>query len=404
MSATHFDILLAILFPLAICIVGYRLKDRLWNNQELKQLLWPSNTNAPLFGLERAYYAYLQYESMSKNELARMKNAYGKLGRAHKNLGHKLNYPKKLQNLFDATSMNGTVADGVAECAANDYSSLASTPRVATTYSDLGRVREALKHYLRDWSSEGASEREVIFSPILDVLKLVPEAERGSQKVLVPGSGLGRLAWEISQLGFDTTANELSYFMILAFRRLLSIKHKNEYKIRPFAHWWSHQRKSENLFRAVSFPDALPRLGPNFHLIEGDFLKIQSLSPKPTNPDFWKKDGTSDGTFDFIITLFFIDTSTNIFATLEQIHRLLRPGGTWINLGPLLWTGGAQSCLELSYEEVLEAATHIGFSIKRGEANGLEQPRMVECQYTADPNAMMRWTYKAEFWVASKVK
>lgn len=58
-----------------------------------------------------------------------------------------------------------------------------------------------MKHYLRDWSSEGASEREVIFSPILDVLKLVPQAERGSQKILVPGSGLGRLAWEISQLG-----------------------------------------------------------------------------------------------------------------------------------------------------------------------------------------------------------
>ena len=204
--------------------------------------------------------------------------------------------------------------------------------------------------------------------------------------------------------GFDTAANELSYFMILAFRRLLSTKKKNDYKIRPFAHWWSHQKTTENLFRPVSFPDALPRLGPNFHLIEGDFLKIQSLTPRIADAEFWKEDETKDGTFDFVVTLFFIDTSVNVFATLEQIHRLLRPGGIWINLGPLLWTGGAQSSLELSYQEVIEAATRIGFSIQPGVPNSVEAPRTVECQYTGDPNAMMRWTYKAEFWVAKKTK
>lgn len=115
MASTTFDLLLAILLPLTICIVAYRLKDQLWNNQELKDLIWPPKNNASLFGLERAYYSFLHYESMSKNEIARMKNAYGKLGRAHKNLGHKLGYPTKLQKLHDATGMNGYIADSVAE-------------------------------------------------------------------------------------------------------------------------------------------------------------------------------------------------------------------------------------------------------------------------------------------------
>ena len=201
MTVTIFDALLAVLFPVAICIVGYRLRGEIMKNDRLRELVWPTKNAASAFGLERAYYSYLQYESLSKNEITRMKRAYGRLGRAHKNLGHKIGYPKKLDRLWDVTGLNGTVADGIAETATKDYPSLVAAPKVLTGYSDLSRVRESLKHYLRDWSSEGAGEREIIFSPILDILKRIPEGERSSQRVLVPGSGLGRLAWEISQLG-----------------------------------------------------------------------------------------------------------------------------------------------------------------------------------------------------------
>jgi carnosine N-methyltransferase len=63
------------------------------------------------------------------------------------------------------------------------------------------RVRESLKHFIRDWSSDGIREREKIFTPILDVLRSVDVDDRATKRVLVPGSGLGRLAWEISELG-----------------------------------------------------------------------------------------------------------------------------------------------------------------------------------------------------------
>jgi len=101
---------------------------------------------------------------------------------------------------------------------------------------NLGRIRETLKHFVRDWSLDGKMERDRIFHPILEVLKDIPESGRKGMKVLIPGSGLGRLAWEVSGLGYDTTAVELSFFMTLGLRFLLSpdsTQHPNQHTIHP---------------------------------------------------------------------------------------------------------------------------------------------------------------------------
>lgn len=147
----------------------------------------------------------------------------------------------------------------------------------------------------------------------------------------------------------------------------------------PYAHWFSHQKSNSATFRAVEFPDTIPQLSETFRLLDFDFLKIDSSEK-----------------YDYIVTQFFIDTSLNIISTLEQIHRLLKPGGEWINLGPLLWTGGAQAALELSLEEVLSLTEILGFEVDP------RSRRTVDCEYTADEEAMMKWIYRAEFWIAKK--
>jgi hypothetical protein len=198
--------------------------------------------------------------------------------------------------------------------------------------------------------------------------------------------------------------------MTLALRFLFSSKTTssvNEHYLRPYAYWFSHQKSNESLFRRVSFPDVNPRFTPNFHLVEQDFLTL----PIPSNERSgnlaltWSTNHLSTSSsfegYDFIVTLFFIDTSLDVFATMKHIYALLRPGGSWINLGPLLWTGGAQAKVELSLEEVLLAAENIGF-VFQNEAQGTSARRTVECEYTSDSNAMMRMIYKAEFWVARK--
>lgn len=34
-----------------------------------------------------------------------------------------------------------------------------------------------------------------------------------------------------------------------------------------------------------------------------------------------------------VVTCFFIDTATNILSYIETIHKILKEGGTWINIG-----------------------------------------------------------------------
>ncbi|RDB14661.1 Carnosine N-methyltransferase [Hypsizygus marmoreus] len=416
-STCNFDIFLACLFPLTLFLVVLRANaTNIWTWTRLQDFLslraFKTSPYGP-FSLEKAHQSYAQYGRLARMEVASRQASYNSLGRAYKRLGNKIGYPAKLETLKHVTDLNSTITDAIAELAEKEFN-------IAEMYSgsgDLGRVRESLKHFIRDWSEEGAQERDKIFHPILDVLREVDPSERATKRVLVPGSGLGRLAWEISQLGFDTTANELSFFMSFAFRFLVSPEtttSKNEHTLRPYAHWFSHQRSNDSLFRAISFPDAVPRLTPTFRLLETDFLKVSA--PADANIDSektftWSKSDSAhlklrQSGYDYIVTLFFIDTSLNVFATMEHIYTLLRPGGTWINLGPLLWTSGGQAKLELSLDEVIRAAEEIGFIFEIGgaDASNIRANKTIECEYTGDHNAMMRWIYKAEFWVASKSK
>jgi hypothetical protein len=70
---------------------------------------------------------------------------YNPLGRAHKRLGNKIGYPTKLKGLQYVADINATITEGIA---AKEFS-------LGETYSDhgdIGRVRESLKHCVRDWS------------------------------------------------------------------------------------------------------------------------------------------------------------------------------------------------------------------------------------------------------------
>jgi hypothetical protein len=184
--------------------------------------------------------------------------------------------------------------------------------------------------------------------------------------------------------------------MTLAMRFIFSptlTAKSNIHSVQPFAHWFSHQRSNNSLFRSIPFPDAVPRFSSRLTLTEDDFLKINIPNPSDDRPGY-----------DFVVTLFFIDTSINVFSTIEKIHSLLRPGGTWINLGPLLWPGGAQAKVELSLEEVMDAVRNVGFIVDDGDsADRIRTPSVIQCEYAHDKNAMMHWIYHAEFWVATKL-
>ena len=63
----------------------------------------------------------------------------------------------------------------------------------------------SLRQLVRDWGSDGKIERDDAYTPILETLKRIYAdvgiENRGMIKVLVPGAGLGRLAYEIAKEG-----------------------------------------------------------------------------------------------------------------------------------------------------------------------------------------------------------
>lgn len=143
-------------------------------------------------------------------------------------------------------------------------------------------------------------------------------------------------------------------------------------------------RATEQQLKAVAIPDVLPTTLPKdaaFGCAAGDFLDIAS-----DQGESW----------DCVATCFFIDTANNVVEYLEAIWHVLKPGGYWINLGPLLYhyANSSMPSLELTLNEVIHVAKAIGFEILERKA--------VPCMYTRKPSSMMNVLFDAEFWVARK--
>ena len=113
----------------------------------------------------------------------------------------------------------------------------------------------------------------------------------------------------------------------------------------------------------------------------------------------------SAGVWDCIVTCFFIDTAHNVVDYIEVLAKALKEGGTWINLGPLLWhfasTQDSQShgveegvSVELSLQDVKRLASGYGFRI--------ETERVLNTTYTANCRSMMKNWYTCAMWTMKK--
>ncbi|KAF6745474.1 N2227-domain-containing protein [Ephemerocybe angulata] len=266
---------------------------------------------------------------------------------------------------------------------------------------DMDKLRSTLKQFVRDWSAEGAAEREQCYKPLVDALLAhFPDAktpeERSKLRVLVPGAGLGRLAWDVANIGFACQGNEFSHYMLLSSYFILNRTDGIEkHTLYPYVHSFSNVPNRQAMLRPVLIPDVSPSDLPptsKFSLVAGDFEEIYgSDDHDPDEPQY--------GQWDAIMTCFFIDTAKNIVSYLRIIHKILAPGGVWINLGPLLWhfenNNTNDPSIELDLEEVKELARKIGFEISN--------EKTLDTTYTSNSESMLGYVYKAAFWTATKI-
>ncbi|KAJ9675902.1 hypothetical protein PVL29_024730 [Vitis rotundifolia] len=246
---------------------------------------------------------------------------------------------------------------------------------------DVDKVRCIIRNIVRDWAAEGQKERDQCYKPILEELDgLFPNRSKDRPpSCLVPGAGLGRLALEISCLGFISQGNEFSYYMMICSSFILNnAQTAEEWTIYPWIHSNCNSLSDNDQLRSVLIPDIHPAsagITEGFSMCGGDFVEVYS-------------DPSQIGVWDAVVTCFFIDTAHNIVEYIEIISRILKDGGVWINFGPLLYHFADmygqedEMSIELSLEDVKKVALHYGFQ--------MEKERTIETTYTTNPRSMMQ--------------
>lgn len=268
----------------------------------------------------------------------------------------------------------------------SDQMKATSTP----TSGDMEKVQSTLKQLVRDWSSDGQAERDACYQPIIDEIEQhFPHdgaQPRDTVQVLVPGAGLGRLAFEIARRGFNCQGNEFSLFMLFASNFVLNkCQGVDTFRVYPWTHQLVNNVASSDVTRPSTFPDLDPSSLPRhaqFSMAAGDFLEVY----------------TEEATWDCVATCFFIDCANNIVAFIETIYKILKPGGVWINLGPLLYhysDVAGEISIEPTYEMVRDIVQQVGFVLEK-ERTG------VKTTYAQNTRSMLKYEYDSVFFVCRK--
>jgi len=335
--------------------------------------------------------------------------------------------------------------------------------------NDLSKAHSTIRQFYRDWSHEGFT---VEVKPLLDTIRsdlsshLPLVAEPPSSRpapapdLLVPGAGLGRLLFELCRLGYNATGNEISYHQLLASNFILNCtQHADQYPIYPFANTFTNITSRQNQLKRHTIPDVHPATAISSRLDAGQPVGEMNM----TAGDFILSYSTPEckETFDSVVSVFFIDTAPNLIRYVETVWNCLKPGGIWINIGPLLWhfddrvhggdkadgdpgdptndPVGKQShshshshsqtqsqtqhaededkgiaepgSFELSNDEVVQLVTRLGFEVVRNEILGHDHPHPHPHSafgsglgYMQDPSSLLQNRYSCSHWVARKVE
>ncbi|KAK5116511.1 hypothetical protein LTR62_008060 [Meristemomyces frigidus] len=325
-----------------------------------------------------------------------------------------------LDAIDSAIAANADIAEAMLDAALVKYGLQGDESWKGTaTVEDVDRARSTIRQLYRDWSLEGAGERAACYVPILSALeKYLPTsndpAVNSRDRVLVPGSGLGRLVLDLRVAGYTVEGNDSSYHQLIASQYMLDCANAGEqHKLYPWALNANNHLTRADQLQSVSVPDThgltawsdddidstLVGGGARMGITYGEFTASYN-TPKHV------------ASFAAVVTCFFIDTAPNIIAYIEVIRHCLKLGGVWINLGPLLWhfattapkSGTSQSdkvqdrgSIELTGDEVVALVGRMGFDIIE-----VEHLPAGAAGYVQDPASMLQNSYRPTYWVARK--
>jgi carnosine N-methyltransferase len=236
--------------------------------------------------------------------------------------------------------------------------------------------------------------------------------------------GVGRLAFDITALGYSVQGNDFSLFMLLASDFILNggvATPENPIMISPWLLESRNVHSPTDPLRIAKIPDVDPytvlseRVNmeesemeniPEFSMAAGEFAAIYSTEREQNQ-------------WDAVVCSFFLDTAPSIIEYVQIIHGMLKPGGFIMSFGPLLyhWSGPAMrpddktmsdyherfsyldvrylNSVDICWEDVREIFINVGFEM-------VEEKAGVHSLYTADRRSMMNMSYRCVSFVARK--
>lgn len=283
-------------------------------------------------------------------------------------------------------------------CARENNSKYEHTPpgmRISQAYTptlddynliqNMSKVRSTLRQFVRDWSMEGQEERDKAYIPLINSLdKYLPIHDNYIPKILCPGSGLGRLPYEIAKKGYRSQGNEFSYFMLLGSNFILNYyNEKYSLSIHPYCLCTSNRRGRDDHLKIIQLPDVNTYnkivLNTDFSMCAGELIEVY----------YYDKEY-----FDGVLTCFFLDTAKNLFMYIRTFASILKPNSLWSNIGPLLYHYAEmpnEMSIELAWDEI-QIIISKWFTIK--------EIKWIDNYYTTNFDSMMQVQYHCVFFSA----
>lgn len=214
------------------------------------------------------------------------------------------------------------------------------------------KITSYSNNVFRDWAWE-TNENRLALDAVLAVL---PREEWTGKRVLILGAGYGRLAYDLhhSTQPVLTVATDINPLMLLVAKRMFNGKSLklHEFPLAP------RDLDSHAVLRKCAAEAAA---SPGLELAFADALSTPFKAEA----------------FDVVLTPWLIDILPPSLPQLaEALWRILKPGGRFVNFGPLGFNH-ARAADNLSLEEVLETVANAGFQ--------LGEPRRESVPYLQSP-------------------
>jgi SAM-dependent methyltransferase len=219
-----------------------------------------------------------------------------------------------------------------------------------------GSITSYIHHIHRDWGwdADGSTENTGALAEVEALLE--PTTELGTMLVL--GAGACRLASDVHRRATTTIAIDINPLPMIVAGRVLA---------------------GESV-ALVELPLAPPDLA---HV----YVDRDLRAPHPAKPGFVQLFADAfalpfqAGAFDTVLTPWFIDQVPKDLATfLPEIHRMLRPGGRWINHGPLIYhPSRTEVAARYPADELYELLASSGFAVVQRRATRLPYLQSPAC-------------------------